>query len=205
MKRILIANRGEIARRVIRTARRMGIETVAIYSDAATPSLHVKEADVAIRLPGLTPRETYLDIDKVMDAIRRSEADAVHPGYGFLSENPHFAARCAEEGITFIGPSAEAIEALGSKTSARRIAIDAGVPVMPGTTEGITSLEEALRVADSIGYPVLLKAAAGGGGKGMRVVEESGRLEESLRMARGESQTAFNSDEVFLEKYVISP
>jgi acetyl-CoA carboxylase biotin carboxylase subunit len=205
MKRILIANRGEIARRVIRTAKRMGIETVAIYSDADTPSLHVQEADIAIRLDGLTPRETYLDMEKVMRAVARSGADAVHPGYGFLSENPEFAARCAADGVTFIGPSPKAIETLGSKTNARRIAIDAGVPVMPGTTEAITSVDEARAVAERIGYPVLLKAAAGGGGKGMRVVDAPERLEESLRMAKGEAQTAFNSDEVFLEKYVLRP
>lgn len=205
MKRILIANRGEIARRVIRTARRMGIETVAIYSDADTPSLHVREADIAIRLEGLTPRETYLDMEKVIGAVRKSGADAVHPGYGFLSENPTFASRCIDEGIIFVGPSPAQIETLGSKTNARRIAIDAGVPVMPGTTAAITSIEEAKEVAASIGYPVLLKAAAGGGGKGMRVVEGPERLEESLRMARGEAQTAFNSDEVFLEKYVLRP
>ena len=205
MKRILVANRGEIARRVLRTARAMGIETVAIYSDADTASLHVREADMAVRLDGLTPRETYLDMDKVMAAVRHSGADAVHPGYGFLSENPAFAARCADVGVTFIGPSAEAIETLGSKTSARRIAIDAGVPVMPGTTEAITSIEEAKAVAARIGYPILLKAAAGGGGKGMRVVETDDRLEESLRLARGEARTAFNSDEVFLEKYVLEP
>jgi acetyl-CoA carboxylase biotin carboxylase subunit len=205
MKRILIANRGEIARRVIRTARRMGIETVAIYSDADTPSLHVREADMAIRLDGLTPRETYLDMEKVIRAVRTSGADAVHPGYGFLSENPEFARRCQQEGIVFIGPSPEQIETLGSKTNARQIAIDAGVPVMPGSAAAIGSIEEAREVAERIGYPVLLKAAAGGGGKGMRVVEEPSRLEESLRMARGEAQTAFNSDEVFLEKYVLKP
>ncbi|MBC8145448.1 MAG: acetyl-CoA carboxylase biotin carboxylase subunit [bacterium] len=205
MHRILIANRGEIARRVIRTARSMGIATVAIYSDADTLSLHVAEADAAIRLEGVTPRETYLDIDKVLAAAKASGADAIHPGYGFLSENPQFAARCKTEGITFIGPSSEAIEMLGSKTSARRIAIEAGVPVMPGTTEAIRSVDEAIEVAERIGYPVLLKAAAGGGGKGMRVVESADRLDESLRMARGEAQTAFNSDEVFLEKYVLRP
>lgn len=205
MHRLLIANRGEIARRVIRTARRMGIETVAIYSDADTASLHVREADVAYRLEGLTPRETYLDMEKVMMAIERTGADAVHPGYGFLSENPEFARRCAEAGITFIGPSADAIEHLGSKTNARRLAIAANVPVMPGTTDAITSIDEAKEIAASIGYPVLLKAAAGGGGKGMRVVEAPEKLEESLRMAQGEALTAFNSDEVFLEKYVVGP
>lgn len=205
MKRLLVANRGEIARRIIRTARRMGIETVAIYSDADTASMHVREADSAIRLEGLTPRETYLDMDHVIRAICRSGADAVHPGYGFLSENPAFATRCALEGVRFIGPTPDAIESLGSKTNARKIAIKSGVPVMPGTTAGITSIEEARGVADSIGYPVLLKAAAGGGGKGMRVVERAEDLEDALRMARGESMTAFGSDEVFLEKYVTNP
>lgn len=205
MKRLLIANRGEIARRVIRTARRMGIETVAIHSDADTASLHVREADIACRLDGLTPRQTYLDIDKVLRAAEQAGADAVHPGYGFLSENAEFARRCAGAGMTFVGPSPDAIEHLGSKTNARRLAIESDVPVMPGTTSAITSIEEAHAVAERIGYPVLLKAAAGGGGKGMRVVEESAKLEESYRMAQGESLTAFNSDEVFLEKYVLGP
>lgn len=205
MNRLLIANRGEIARRIIRTAKRMGIETVAIYSDADTPSLHVREADHAYRLEGLTPRQTYLDLDRVMEIVKRSGADAVHPGYGFLSENAEFARRCAEAGVTFIGPSPEAIDRLGSKTAARRLAIASGVPVMPGTTDAITSIAEAREIADSIGYPVLLKAAAGGGGKGMRVVEMPDKLEESYRMAQGEAITAFNSDEVFLEKYVLGP
>ncbi len=205
MKRLLIANRGEIARRIIRTARRMGIETVAIHSDADTASLHVREADFAYRLEGVTPRQTYLDLEKVMELVARSGADAVHPGYGFLSENAEFARRCADAGVTFVGPSADAIEHLGSKTNARRLAISADVPVMPGTTDAITSVAEAREIADRIGYPVLLKAAAGGGGKGMRVVDAPEKLEESLRMAQGESLTAFNSDEVFLEKYVLGP
>ncbi|MBS1912545.1 MAG: acetyl-CoA carboxylase biotin carboxylase subunit [Bacteroidetes bacterium] len=205
MKRLLIANRGEIARRVIRTARRMGIETVAIYSDADTAALHVREADYACRLEGLTPRQTYLDIDRVMRAAERTGADAVHPGYGFLSENPEFAARCAEAGLTFVGPGPDAIEHLGSKTNARRLAIENDVPVMPGTTSAITSIADAQEVATRIGYPVLLKAAAGGGGKGMRVVETPDKLEEAYHMAQGEALTAFNSDEVFLEKYVLGP
>jgi acetyl-CoA carboxylase biotin carboxylase subunit len=205
MKRLLIANRGEIARRVIRTARRMGIETVAIYSDVDTPALHVRDADLAWRIKGLTPRETYLDVDKVMEAIKETGADAVHPGYGFLSENAAFAERCRQDGIVFVGPSPEAIDHLGSKTNARRLAIDSGVPVMPGTTAAITSLEEARTTAEEIGYPVLLKAAAGGGGKGMRVVESPDRLEESLRGARGEAMSAFNSDEIFVEKYILRP
>ncbi len=205
MRRLLIANRGEIARRVIRTARRMGIETVAIHSDIDTPALHVREADIAVRLPGLTPLETYLDIGAVMDAVRRSGADAVHPGYGFLSENAEFARRCAEAGVTFIGPTPEAIERLGSKTAARRLAAEAGVPIMPGTTGAIASVEEARSVATEIGYPVLLKAAAGGGGKGMRVVERPEDLESAVRGARGEALSAFNSEEIFVEKYVVRP
>jgi len=205
MKRLLIANRGEIARRVIATAKKMGIETVAVYSDADTGSLHVREADRAIRLPGLRPRETYLDMDAVLRAVERSGADAVHPGYGFLSENAEFARRCIDAGIIFVGPSPESIDHLGSKTNARRLAREASVPIMDGTTDGITSLDEAREVADRIGYPVLLKAAAGGGGKGMRVVHDPSKLEESLRQARGEAMTAFNSDEVFVEKYILGP
>ncbi len=183
----------------------MGIETVAIHSDADTGSLHVREADRAVRLPGLTPRETYLDIDAVLRAAERTGADAIHPGYGFLSENAAFAELCSRRGLTFIGPSPDSIEHLGSKTNARALAIDAGVPILPGTTRGVSSLEEARQIADEIGYPVLLKAAAGGGGKGMRVVESPDRLQESLRQARGESLTAFNSEEVFVEKYIVGP
>ncbi|MEO5929688.1 MAG: biotin carboxylase N-terminal domain-containing protein [Candidatus Kapaibacterium sp.] len=205
MKRLLIANRGEITRRIIRTAKRMGIETVAIYSDADTESLHVRDADFSYRLDGVAPRQTYLDIDKVMEAVRVTGADALHPGYGFLSENPELAIRCESAGIIFVGPRPDAIEHLGSKTNARKLAIEAGVPVMPGTTAAITSIEEAKETAASIGYPVLLKAAAGGGGKGMRVVDAPEQLEDALRMACGEALTAFNSDEVFLEKYVIGP
>ncbi len=205
MKKLLIANRGEIARRIIRTAHRLGIETVAIYSDADTASLHVAEATEAWRLPGLTPGETYLDVQKVLEIARRSGADAVHPGYGFLSENAAFAERCREAGITFVGPDPVAIDHLGSKINARRLAVEAGVPVMPGTTEGVGSLEEAQETAEEIGYPVLLKAAAGGGGKGMRVVRTAEELAGGLRAAQGEAMTAFGSDEVFVEKYVEEP
>ncbi|MGE3800799.1 MAG: acetyl/propionyl/methylcrotonyl-CoA carboxylase subunit alpha [Candidatus Kapaibacterium sp.] len=205
MKKLLIANRGEIARRIIRTAERMGIETVAIYSDIDTPAPYVQEATEAYRLPGVTPGETYLRVDAVLEIAKRSGADAIHPGYGFLSENALFAKRCAEANITFVGPSPEAIEHLGSKTNARRLAIDSGVPVMPGTTSGVASLEEARETAEEIGYPVLLKAAAGGGGKGMRVVREASELESGLRAAQGEAMTAFGDDEVFVEKYVEEP
>lgn len=205
MKKLLIANRGEIARRIIRTAHEMGIETVAIYSDADTASPHVSEATESWRLPGLTPGETYLDVAKVMEIVKRSGADAVHPGYGFLSENASFAQKCLDAGVTFVGPDPEAIDHLGSKTNARKLAIESGVPVMPGTTEGVVSAEEAVKTADEIGYPVLLKAAAGGGGKGMRVVREPEDLPGALRAAQGEAMTAFGSDEVFVEKYVEEP
>ena len=205
MKRLLIANRGEIARRIIRTAQRMGIETVAIYSDVDTDAPFVKEADHSVRLPGLTPADTYLNVERVLEAAARTGADGLHPGYGFLSENAGFARACLERGLIFVGPSPEAIDHLGSKTNARALAISAGVPVMPGTTAGITSVEEARSTAAEIGYPVLLKAAAGGGGKGMRVVEREEDLESSLRAAQGEARTAFGDDEVFVEKYVTNP
>jgi len=205
MKKILIANRGEIAHRVIRTAHRMGIETVAIYSDVDTPAPYVGEATEAYRLPGLTPGETYLDMDLVFEIARKSGADALHPGYGFLSENTDFAKRCNDTGITFIGPAPEAIKGFGSKTNARRLAIESGVSVIPGTTSGVSSIDKAYGTAEEIGYPVLLKAAAGGGGKGMRVVRETSELESGLRAAQGEAMTAFGDDEVFLEKYIEEP
>ncbi len=205
MNRVLIANRGEIARRVIRTARRMGIETVAVYSDVDTPSLHVSEADVAIRLPGASPRSTYLDIDRVVKAAVDAGADCVHPGYGFLSENALFAERCIDAGIAFIGPTPAAIRLLGSKTAARALAIANDVPVNPGTTSAIESIDEARAAAQEIGFPVLLKAAAGGGGKGMRVVRDADQLEEGIRAARGEALTAFNDESIFLERYIDAP
>lgn len=205
MNRLLVANRGEIARRVIRTATRMGIETVAIYSDIDAASHHVAEADLSVRLPGASPRDTYLDIDRILSAVRQSGADAVHPGYGFLSESAEFARRCRDSGIVFVGPSSEAIELLGNKTAARRLAMSADVPITPGTPAPIRTIDEALIAAADIGYPVLLKAAAGGGGKGMRLVESERHMNEAWRAARGEAMTAFNSDEVFVEKYIIAP
>lgn len=205
MKKVLIANRGEIARRIIRTCHRLEIETVAVYSDVDAEAPFVSEAGQKFRLPGVTPGETYLQVDLILQAAKESGADAIHPGYGFLSENGDFARRCREQGIVFIGPSPEAIDHLGSKTNARTLAIEAGVPVMPGTTRGVASVEEARETAEEIGYPVLLKAAAGGGGKGMRVVESPDKLESSLKAAQGEAITSFGNDEVFVEKYVINP
>src|ERR1700741_945082 len=168
-KKILIANRGEIAVRVIRACREMGIQSVAVYSDVDRASLHVRKADEAYHLGPAAAAESYLNIPKIIAVAKKSGAEAVHPGYGFLSENPRFAHACAEAGIKFIGPTAAAMEMMGSKTRARQNMDKAGVPFVPGTSRGLESGEEAARGAGKIGYPVMLKAAAGGGGKGMRL------------------------------------
>jgi acetyl/propionyl-CoA carboxylase alpha subunit len=173
MKKILIANRGEIAVRVIRACRDMGLQTVAIYSECDRAALHVRLADEAWPVGPSAPRESYLRIDAIIEVARQSGADAVHPGYGFLAENEDFAAACRDAGLTFIGPSPEAITLMGSKTGARQVAIKAGVPVVPGTEDPISdhaSDADVLKVAEGIGYPLMLKAVAGGGGKGMRMV-----------------------------------
>ena len=177
-QKVLIANRGEIALRVIRTLREMGIRSVAVYSDADRASLHVRKADEAARLGPAPSRESYLNIERILDAARQHGADAIHPGYGFLSENAQFAQACTDAGFVFIGPPASAIAAMGSKTAARRIARDGGAPVVPGTEEGLTASPEghaaASAFAQGAGYPVMLKAVAGGGGKGMRRVDRAG-------------------------------
>ena len=205
LQKILIANRGEIALRVISTAKRMGIATVAIYSDADEHALHVKEADEAIAIGGYTPRESYLVIDKVIDAAKRVNADAIHPGYGFLSENADFARAVAKAGMTFIGPTPEAIAMLGDKTAARELAIAAEVPISPGSDGAVGDFDEASAVVDRIGYPVIIKAAAGGGGKGMRIVETADEIESAFRMAQGEALAAFNDGRVFIERYIMQP
>jgi acetyl-CoA carboxylase biotin carboxylase subunit len=204
-QKVLIANRGEIALRILRTCKRMGIATVAVYSDADVHSPHVREADEAIAIGGYTPRESYLVMDKILDAIAKSGADAVHPGYGFLSENDEFARKVIERGCVFIGPSPEAIDALGDKTAARELAIAHDVPVAPGSKGAIASYDEVLELARNIGYPVLIKAAAGGGGKGMRAVLKEEDLREGLASAQGEALSSFNDDRVFVEKYVLNP
>jgi len=204
-KKVLIANRGEIALRVIKTCKKMGISTVAIYSDADVSSLHVKEADEAIHIGGMTPRESYLIIQKVLDAAKQSGAEAIHPGYGFLSENAEFARQVNELGLVFIGPSPEAIHALGDKTAARDLAIKANVPISPGSNGAVENPDEIKEIADRIGYPVLLKAAAGGGGKGMRLIEREEDLLIGLAAAQGEALAAFNDSRVFIEKYIIEP
>ncbi|MBS1856369.1 MAG: acetyl-CoA carboxylase biotin carboxylase subunit [Acidobacteria bacterium] len=203
-RKVLIANRGEIALRVIRTLREMGIASVAVYSDADRTSHHVRMADEAEHIGPAPSAESYLRIDRILDAARRHGAEAIHPGYGFLSENAEFAAACEDAGIVFIGPSAASIRAMGSKTAGRAAAIAGGAPVVPGTAHGVT-LDEAREFGREHGYPVLLKAVAGGGGKGMRVVGRESDLEAALRDAASEAARAFSSAEVYVEKLVERP
>lgn len=205
IKKILIANRGEIAVRIMRTCREMGIKAVAVYSEADRRSMHVRYADEAYFLGPSPSAESYLVIDKIIAAAKKSKADAIHPGYGFLSENAEFSARCKKEGITFIGPSAESIGSMGDKITARRTIIKAGVPIVPGTTDPITKDEEALKIIRKIGLPVMIKASAGGGGKGMRLVKEEKEILSSIRAAKSEAKAAFGNDAVYIEKYISSP
>jgi acetyl-CoA carboxylase biotin carboxylase subunit len=204
-KRILIANRGEIAVRVIRACREMGIESVSVYSDVDRRALHVRKADRCEHLGPAQASESYLNIPKILDAARRSGAEAIHPGYGFLSENAGFARACREAGIVFIGPSPESMEMMGSKTRARQHMKKANVPFVPGTDTGLKSAAEALTVAESIGYPVMLKASAGGGGKGMRMVATPGELASALEAAQSEAQRSFGDSEVYIEKFIENP
>jgi len=203
--KILIANRGEIACRIIKTARRMGVATVAVYSDADRDALHVKLADEAVHIGPAPVRESYLLGDRILEAAQITEADAIHPGYGFLSENAGFAAACAEQGIVFIGPSSEAIAAMGSKAAAKRIMEDAGVPLVPGYHGDAQDAELLRAAAEDMGYPVLLKATAGGGGKGMRQVGSPAEFDEALAAARREATASFGDDRMLVEKYLIKP
>ncbi len=202
---LLIANRGEIACRVIRTAKALGIKTVAVYSDADVGARHVREADVAIALGGTKPVDSYLVIDKIIAAAKDSGADAVHPGYGFLSENAGFARRLEQEGLIFLGPPASAIDAMGSKSAAKRLMEDAGVPLVPGYHGEAQDLETFKAAAERIGYPVLLKAAAGGGGKGMKVSEQPADLAEALDSAKREALSSFGDEQMLVEKYLLAP
>ncbi len=204
-QKVLVANRGEIAVRIIRALREMNIRSVAVFSDPDRAALHVQMADEAVAIGPAPSRESYLVIDKILGAARSTGADAIHPGYGFLSENAAFARACLDSGIKFIGPHWSSIEQMGSKTSARRVAIEAGAPIVPGTEQGIRNFDEARRIASAIGYPVLLKAAAGGGGKGMRGVPSESELESAMRGASGEALEAFGSGEVYLEKLIERP
>lgn len=203
--KILIANRGEIALRVIRACQELGIRTVAVYSEADARAPHVREADEAVCVGPAPSSQSYLVGERLIEVAKRTGAEAIHPGYGFLSERAWFARAVREAGLVFIGPPAEAIEAMGSKTAARQLAISAGVPVVPGTTEALRDADEALSIADSFGFPVLLKAAAGGGGKGMRIVRNREEMADALASARREAQNAFGDDAVYVEKYIEGP
>ena len=204
-KKILIANRGEIACRVIKTARKMGIQTVAIYSDADAQALHVKMADEAVHIGPPPASESYIVIDKVLDAVRRSGAEAVHPGYGFLSENSKFAEALEAMGVAFIGPGTKAIEAMGDKITSKKIAQDSGVSTVPGHMGLIADAEEAVKIANTIGYPVMIKASAGGGGKGMRVAWDDGGAREGFQSSKNEAASSFGDDRIFIEKFVTQP
>jgi acetyl-CoA carboxylase biotin carboxylase subunit len=204
-ERILIANRGEIALRVIRTAREMGVRTVAVYSDFDRNALHTRLAHEAVALGGDLPRESYLDGAKLIAAALASGAQAIHPGYGFLSENAAFARAVNAAGLVWIGPPPDAIDAMGDKITSRRHMQAAGVPVVPGLTDPVDDAERALEAGESIGYPIALKAAAGGGGKGIRVVAEASRIKNAFRAAAGEAQTAFGDGRLYMERYLDKP
>jgi acetyl-CoA carboxylase biotin carboxylase subunit len=204
-RKILVANRGEIALRIVRACKEMGIRAAVVFSDADRASLHVRLADEAYSIGPAPSRESYLVIDKIIGAAQRARCDAIHPGYGFLAENPAFARACSAARITFIGPSAEAMEKLGSKTAARRLARAIGVPTVPGTVEPIEKVDDALEAARKIGFPVLLKAVAGGGGKGMRLIEQEGGMAAGWRDASSEAQNAFGDARLYLEKYLVRP
>ena len=202
-KRVLIANRGEIALRVQRTCRELGVETVAVYSEPDRNALHVRNADAAVCIGPGPALESYLVIDKIIDAAKQTGAEAIHPGYGFLSENANFADACDAAGITFIGPPGSAMQAMGDKVSARKLMEEAGVPVVPGANDiDINDLETARREADRIGFPLMVKASAGGGGRGIRLVQHADGLEEGMRQSGSEAQSSFGNAAIFLEKYV---
>jgi len=203
--KILIANRGEIAVRVMRACRELGIATVAVYSDVDRAALHVRKSDEAYHIGPPPASESYLRMDKILDVAKRSGAEAIHPGYGFLSENAKFAQACADAGVKFIGPTPHSMRMMGSKTSARQEMEKAGVPFVPGTSRGLNSSEEGEQVAERVGYPVMLKAAAGGGGKGMRLVHTRQELRSALEAARSEAQRSFGDSEVYIEKAIVNP
>lgn len=205
MKKILVANRGEIALRVMRTCKLMGISTVAIYSEADRNSPHVRFADEAVCVGPAASKESYLKIDTIIDVCKQLQVDGVHPGYGFLSENAAFAKACQDNGIIFIGPSVEAIEIMGSKLAAKQAVSKFDVPLVPGTDQPITDIEEAKKLAQQIGFPILIKASAGGGGKGMRIVNGIEDFEEQMKLAVSEATSAFGDGSVFIEKFVTSP
>lgn len=204
-KKVLIANRGEIARRIISTCTRLGIETVAVYSEADAESPHVSEATEAVCIGPAQVKMSYLDIENIIQAAKETKADAIHPGYGFLSENPLFVQRCQEEKIIFIGPSAESMRIMGSKLEARNQMVKAGVKVVPGTDKSLESIEEAIIVAEQLGYPLMLKASAGGGGIGMQLVQNQAELTKFFEGTKQKALSFFNDGTVFLEKWISNP
>lgn len=201
-KKILVANRGEIALRVIRACQELDIQTVAVYSEADRDALHVKMADESVLIGPASSLKSYLNISNIIKAAEQTGADAIHPGYGFLSENARFAETCESLGLTFIGPTAKAIETMGDKARARKTMIEAGVPVVPGSQEVITDEETAAALAEEIGYPVLIKASAGGGGRGMRIAQNVTELAQAVQTAQKEAQMFFGNPEIYLEKYL---
>lgn len=205
MKKVLIANRGEIARRVIRTLKKMGIQTVAIYSDADEESLHVLEADESAYVGASPSSDSYLKQDIILEHCKKLGVDGIHPGYGFLSENAEFASKVNAAGITFIGPSAASMQVMGDKLEAKQAVKKFNVPLVPGVDKAISDIDEAKSIANNVGFPILIKASAGGGGKGMRLVENIESLEEQMRMAQSEARSSFGNDEVFIEKFVSKP
>jgi len=205
MKKVLIANRGEIARRVIRTLKKMDIKSVAIYSDADKDALHVIEADEAVYVGASPSAESYLKQDLILQHCKDLGVDGIHPGYGFLSENAEFVRKATDAGITFIGPSPEAMEVMGDKLSAKQAVKEYGVPLVPGIDKAVDDVEEAIKIAGQIGYPVLIKATAGGGGKGMRLVEREEDLAEQMKLAQNEARSSFGNDACFIEKFVTKP
>jgi acetyl-CoA carboxylase biotin carboxylase subunit len=203
--KILIANRGEIAIRIIRACKEMGIKTVAVYSQADSHSLHVKLADESVCIGPAPSLQSYLNMNAIISAAEVTDADAIHPGYGFLSENAKFAEICEQCGITFIGPTAESMRIMGDKISARQAVIGQGVPILPGTKDGVASVDEAVKIAKEIGFPVIIKATAGGGGRGMKIVHSQAALPNAFATARAEAQSGFGNPEVYIEKYCVEP
>ncbi|MCB1804515.1 MAG: ATP-grasp domain-containing protein, partial [Candidatus Competibacteraceae bacterium] len=204
-KKILIANRGEIACRAIKTARKMGIKTVAVYSEADRDALHKQMADEAVLIGPAPSAQSYLVMERIIQACKESGAEAVYPGYGFLSENAEFARRLAAEGIAFIGPNTHAIEAMGDKITSKKLAMEAGVSTIPGYTDVIKDAEHAVAIAAEVGYPVMLKASAGGGGKGMRVAWNEAECRDGFERASNEARASFGDDRVFIEKFIEEP
>ncbi len=205
MNKILIANRGEIAVRIIRACKEMNIKTVAVYSEADKDSLHTKLADEAVCIGPANSSKSYLNIMNIIEAARITNADSIHPGFGFLSENAQFASICEESNIKFIGPEAEVIDLLGNKSNAKEMMKKAGVPVIPGSDGSVKGLKDAIVIAEKIGYPIILKAAAGGGGKGIRVVNTPEEIEKAYNVVKQEAKNAFNDDEIYIEKFVVNP